>query len=71
MLGVNIEIIYIFIPDETGAYAVTRQYAAQCGYSINVLPLPGHVELRASYFSCQTQNKVCTNCIENVFYCAG
>ncbi|KAK1890432.1 Zona pellucida sperm-binding protein 2 [Dissostichus eleginoides] len=43
--------------DETGAYAITRQYAAQCGYSINVHPLPGHVELRASYFSCQTQNK--------------
>ncbi|KAI9543320.1 hypothetical protein NQZ68_011969 [Dissostichus eleginoides] len=43
--------------DETGAYAITRQYAAQCGYSINVQPLPGHVELRASYFSCQTQNK--------------
>ncbi|XP_033992842.1 zona pellucida protein AX 4 [Trematomus bernacchii] len=42
---------------ETGAYAITQQYAAQCGYSINVLPLPGHVELRASYFSCQTQNK--------------
>ncbi|XP_034082260.1 uncharacterized protein LOC117552758 isoform X1 [Gymnodraco acuticeps] len=43
--------------DETGAYAITQQYAAQCGYSINVHPLPGHVELRASYFSCQTQNK--------------
>ncbi|KAI4808710.1 hypothetical protein KUCAC02_000758 [Chaenocephalus aceratus] len=43
--------------DETGAYTITQQYAAQCGYSINVHPLPGHVELRASYFSCQTQNK--------------
>ncbi|KAF3837105.1 hypothetical protein F7725_004569 [Dissostichus mawsoni] len=43
--------------DETGAYAITQLYAAQCGYSINVHPLPGHVELRASYFSCQTQNK--------------
>ncbi|KAF3837110.1 hypothetical protein F7725_004574 [Dissostichus mawsoni] len=57
MLGVNIEIIFICIPDETGAYAITQLYAAQCGYSINVHPLPGHVELRASYFSCQTQNK--------------
>ncbi|XP_063756404.1 uncharacterized protein LOC134875728 isoform X2 [Eleginops maclovinus] len=43
--------------DETGAYAITQQYAAQCGYSISVLPLPGDVELRASYFSCQTKNK--------------
>ncbi|XP_074479923.1 uncharacterized protein LOC141760757 [Sebastes fasciatus] len=43
--------------DGTGVYAITEQYAAQCGYSISVLPLPGYVELRASYFSCHTDNK--------------
>ncbi|XP_033992843.1 uncharacterized protein LOC117488158 [Trematomus bernacchii] len=43
--------------DERGVYAITRHSAAQCGYSIGVLPLLGHVELRASYFSCHTENK--------------
>ncbi|KAK9526623.1 hypothetical protein VZT92_015308 [Zoarces viviparus] len=43
--------------DGTGVYAVTRWYAAQCGYSVRLLPLLGHVELRASYFSCHTDNK--------------
>ncbi|KAK9523137.1 hypothetical protein VZT92_019554 [Zoarces viviparus] len=41
----------------TGVYAITRWYAAQCGYSVRLLPLLGHVELRASYFSCHTDNK--------------
>ncbi|KAF3837113.1 hypothetical protein F7725_004577 [Dissostichus mawsoni] len=43
--------------DESGVYAITKRSAAQCGYSIGVLPLLGHVELRASYFSCHTENK--------------
>uniref|UniRef100_A0A4W6D2Y6 ZP-domain containing protein Ig-like domain-containing protein n=1 Tax=Lates calcarifer TaxID=8187 RepID=A0A4W6D2Y6_LATCA len=43
--------------DETGVYPITEQYAAECGYSVSVLPLQGHVELRASYFSCHTDNK--------------
>ncbi|XP_044196859.1 uncharacterized protein LOC122973432 [Thunnus albacares] len=43
--------------DRTGAYPVTEQYAVKCGYSVSVLPQPGHVELRASYFSCHTDNK--------------
>ncbi|XP_071388115.1 zona pellucida protein AX 4 [Centroberyx affinis] len=43
--------------DGTGVYPITKLYAAECGYSISVLPLPGHVELRASYFSCHTDNK--------------
>ncbi|XP_063756367.1 uncharacterized protein LOC134875701 [Eleginops maclovinus] len=43
--------------DESGVYAITKQSAAQCGYSIGVLPMLGHVELRASYFSCHTENK--------------
>ncbi|XP_031697308.1 uncharacterized protein LOC116379493 [Anarrhichthys ocellatus] len=43
--------------DGTGVYAITRWYAAQCGYSVRLLPLLGQVELRASYFSCHTGNK--------------
>ncbi|XP_040887277.1 uncharacterized protein LOC121177128 isoform X2 [Toxotes jaculatrix] len=43
--------------DETGVYPITQQYAAECGYSVNFLPLPGRVELRASYLSCHTDNK--------------
>uniref|UniRef100_UPI003AB0AA8A zona pellucida protein AX 4 n=1 Tax=Centroberyx gerrardi TaxID=166262 RepID=UPI003AB0AA8A len=43
--------------DGTGVYPITELYAAECGYSISVLPLPGHVELRASYFSCHVDNK--------------
>ncbi|XP_033466050.2 uncharacterized protein LOC117246301 isoform X2 [Epinephelus lanceolatus] len=42
--------------DGTGVHAITEQYAAQCGYTVSVLPLAGHVELRASYFSCHTNN---------------
>ncbi|XP_033465018.2 uncharacterized protein LOC117245646 [Epinephelus lanceolatus] len=42
--------------DGTGVHAITEQYAAQCGYTVSVLPLAGHVELRASYFSCHTDN---------------
>nr|XP_019951331.1 PREDICTED: uncharacterized protein LOC109634918 [Paralichthys olivaceus] len=41
--------------DGTGVYPITQQYSAECGYT--VLPLPGQVELRASYFSCHTDNK--------------
>ncbi|XP_019951333.2 uncharacterized protein [Paralichthys olivaceus] len=43
--------------DRTGAYLITEQYAAECGYTVSVLPFQGYVELRASYFSCQTENK--------------
>ncbi|XP_035004278.2 uncharacterized protein LOC118102293 [Hippoglossus stenolepis] len=43
--------------DGTGVYPITKQYAAVCGYSVSVLHLKGNVELRASYFSCHTDNK--------------
>ncbi|XP_076581730.1 uncharacterized protein LOC143317460 [Chaetodon auriga] len=43
--------------DETGVYAITEEYAAKSGYTISVVPLQGHVELRASYFSSHTDNK--------------
>ncbi|AWO97590.1 zona pellucida protein Y1 [Scophthalmus maximus] len=43
--------------DGTGVYPITKQYAAVCGYTVSVLPLQGQVELRASYFSCHTDNK--------------
>ncbi|XP_078132715.1 uncharacterized protein LOC144534582 [Sander vitreus] len=43
--------------DEMGVYPITEQYAAKCGYSVSVLPPLEHVELRASYFSCHTDNK--------------
>ncbi|XP_051284835.1 uncharacterized protein LOC127379373 isoform X2 [Dicentrarchus labrax] len=41
----------------TGVYPISEQYAATCGYSVCLLPLQDHVELRASYFSCHTDNK--------------
>uniref|UniRef100_A0A3Q4M5V7 ZP-domain containing protein Ig-like domain-containing protein n=1 Tax=Neolamprologus brichardi TaxID=32507 RepID=A0A3Q4M5V7_NEOBR len=47
--------------DRTGVYAITEQYAAKCGYTVSALPLLGHVELRASYFSCHTDSKVCAS----------
>ncbi|XP_034425065.1 uncharacterized protein LOC117752046 [Hippoglossus hippoglossus] len=43
--------------DETGVYPITQKYSAECGYTVSVLPLTGQVELRASYFSCHTDNK--------------
>ncbi|TKS92866.1 hypothetical protein D9C73_027147 [Collichthys lucidus] len=43
--------------DETGVYPINEQYAATCGYSVGVVPLLNHVELRASYFSCHADNK--------------
>ncbi|XP_072232260.1 zona pellucida protein AX 4 [Leuresthes tenuis] len=43
--------------DVMGTYAITEEYAAKCGYSLNVLPFLGLVELRASYFSCHTFKK--------------
>lgn len=48
------------LPDERGVYPITKTYAAQHGYSVNILPAWGLVELRASYFSCHTYNKVAT-----------
>lgn len=44
--------------DATGAYPVTESYGAQCGYTYSVHPLLGRVILRASYFSCHTDNQV-------------
>ncbi|RVE60504.1 hypothetical protein OJAV_G00181740 [Oryzias javanicus] len=41
--------------DMTGVHALTEKYAAECGYSINILSFLGLVELRASYFSCHTK----------------
>ncbi|KAM8747504.1 uncharacterized protein AB9X84_015496 [Acanthopagrus schlegelii] len=51
------EELYFEAVDGTGVYHITEQYAAKCGYTVSVLPLQGHVELRASYFSCHTGNK--------------
>ncbi|RXN21476.1 egg envelope glyco -like precursor [Labeo rohita] len=44
--------------DARGAYPVTESYGAQCGYTYSVQPLLGRVVLRASYFSCHTDNQV-------------
>lgn len=52
--------VYLLL-DENNVYPVTEQYGAQNGYTVQVLPLQGLVELRASYFSPHTKNKVCTN----------
>lgn len=46
--------------DDKGVYAINMQYAAECGYSLSILPSPGHTELRASYFSCHADNHVRT-----------
>ncbi|XP_064821000.1 uncharacterized protein LOC135539048, partial [Oncorhynchus masou masou] len=44
-------------PDADGVHPITKQYGSECGYMFSILPLPGHVELRASYFSCHTDNQ--------------
>uniref|UniRef100_A0A3P8UE26 Zona pellucida protein AX 4 n=1 Tax=Cynoglossus semilaevis TaxID=244447 RepID=A0A3P8UE26_CYNSE len=44
--------------DGASVYPITTQYAAVCGYTINVCPLSGFVFLKASYFSCHTENQV-------------
>nr|XP_046237646.1 uncharacterized protein LOC124055071 [Scatophagus argus] len=49
--------LYFEAVDETGVYPISEHYAAMCGYSVHVVLVPGHVELRASYFSCHTDNK--------------
>ncbi|XP_043101616.1 zona pellucida protein AX 4 isoform X2 [Puntigrus tetrazona] len=43
--------------DATGAYPITESYGVQCGYTYSVQPLWGRVVLRASYFSCHTDNQ--------------
>ncbi|KAG1959281.1 zona pellucida sperm-binding protein [Pimephales promelas] len=43
--------------DATGVYPVTDLYGVQCGYTYSVDPQLGRVVLRASYFSCHTDNK--------------
>ncbi|XP_056882143.1 uncharacterized protein LOC130522123 isoform X2 [Takifugu flavidus] len=42
---------------ENNVYPITEQYGAQHGYTVQVLPLKGLVELRASYVSLHTENK--------------
>nr|XP_029522653.1 uncharacterized protein LOC115133518 isoform X3 [Oncorhynchus nerka] len=44
-------------PDADGVHPITKQYGSECGYMFSILPLPGHAELRASYFSCHTDNQ--------------
>ncbi|XP_056156173.1 uncharacterized protein LOC130130489 [Lampris incognitus] len=44
-------------PDDQGVHPITERYAAECGYSIDTFPLPGHIEFRASYFSCHEYNQ--------------
>ncbi|KAK7909816.1 hypothetical protein WMY93_014500 [Mugilogobius chulae] len=48
---------YFEAVDGTGVFPITEQYAAQCGYTVTILPVPGLVELRASFFSCHTINQ--------------
>ncbi|XP_055794625.1 uncharacterized protein LOC129865692 [Salvelinus fontinalis] len=43
--------------DADGVHPITKQYGSVCGYMFSILPLPGHAELRASYFSCHTDNQ--------------
>lgn len=58
------------VPDSTGVYPITERYAATCGYAVDVVPLRGHVELRASYFSCHTGNAVSANTVRMKRPCA-
>uniref|UniRef100_A0A3Q3WVG5 Uncharacterized protein n=1 Tax=Mola mola TaxID=94237 RepID=A0A3Q3WVG5_MOLML len=44
--------------DDSGVYPLNDRYAAECGYTFGILPLQGFLELRASYLSCHTDNKV-------------
>nr|XP_046185576.1 uncharacterized protein LOC124014520 isoform X1 [Oncorhynchus gorbuscha] len=43
--------------DANGVHPITKQYGSECGYMFSILPLPGLAELRASYFSCHTDNQ--------------
>ncbi|KAK7171029.1 hypothetical protein R3I94_001054 [Phoxinus phoxinus] len=43
--------------DATGVYPVIDLYGARCGYTYSVNPLLGRAILRASYFSCHTDNQ--------------
>uniref|UniRef100_A0A8C8FD72 ZP domain-containing protein n=1 Tax=Oncorhynchus tshawytscha TaxID=74940 RepID=A0A8C8FD72_ONCTS len=43
--------------DADGVHPITKQYGSECGYMFSILPLRGHAELRASYFSCHTDNQ--------------
>ncbi|KAL0970268.1 hypothetical protein UPYG_G00239690, partial [Umbra pygmaea] len=43
--------------DADGVYPITELYGSACGYMFSVLPLLGHAELRASYFSCHADNQ--------------
>ncbi|XP_052315610.1 uncharacterized protein LOC118392015 isoform X26 [Oncorhynchus keta] len=43
--------------DADGVHPITKQYGSECGYMFSILPLPGLAELRASYFSCHTDNQ--------------
>ncbi|XP_051512641.1 uncharacterized protein LOC127416983 [Myxocyprinus asiaticus] len=43
--------------DVRGVHPVTQAYGAQCGYTYSVQSLLGSIILRASYFSCYTENQ--------------
>ncbi|XP_020327068.2 uncharacterized protein LOC109879300 isoform X1 [Oncorhynchus kisutch] len=43
--------------DTDGVHPITKQYGSECGYMFSILLLRGHAELRASYFSCHTDNQ--------------
>nr|XP_055053904.1 zona pellucida protein AX 4 [Misgurnus anguillicaudatus] len=43
--------------DSGGSHPITQYYGAQCGYTYSVKPLVGLAVLRASYFSCHTENQ--------------
>ncbi|XP_010904239.2 uncharacterized protein LOC105031477 [Esox lucius] len=43
--------------DADGVHAITELYGSECGYMFSILPLHGHAELRASYYSCHTDNQ--------------
>lgn len=58
IFGLKLNVFGFFFSDETGIHPITEEYAAMCGYTASVLPLSGLVELRSSYFSCHTENKV-------------
>ncbi|CAL1590912.1 unnamed protein product [Knipowitschia caucasica] len=40
--------------DGNGSYSITEEYANKCGYSLRTIHFKNRVQLRASYFSCHT-----------------
>ncbi|KAG5846996.1 hypothetical protein ANANG_G00120950 [Anguilla anguilla] len=43
--------------DATGVYPIDGKYAVTCGYTRSAFSMDGYIALRASYYSCHTENQ--------------